>query len=67
MLSYVMPPPLAHSLVMATFVLQSGCSPLHMASFKGHLDTVKTLIEARANVNQATKVHCTVQKLTSYV
>ena len=38
------------------FVLQDGLSPLHMASQKGHLDVVKTLIEAGANINQANKV-----------
>ena len=43
---------------MMTFVLQNGWSPLHLASEKGHLDIVKTLIEAGANVNQANKVQC---------
>ena len=43
-------------LVMMTFVLQDGCSPLIAASLKGHLDVVKTLLEAGANINQATKV-----------
>ena len=42
---------------MMTFVLQDGWSPLHKASINGHLEIVKTLIEAGANVNQATKVH----------
>ncbi|KAL5510480.1 hypothetical protein EMCRGX_G006033 [Ephydatia muelleri] len=46
---------LAECQVAVNVTDKSGCSPLHMASFKGHLDTVKTLIEARANVNQATK------------
>eukprot|EP00731_Ephydatia_muelleri_P032165 Em0023g672a len=40
---------------MMTFVLQYGWSPLYTASHTGHLDIVKTLIEAGANVNQATK------------
>ena len=31
------------------------------ASFNGHLDVVKTLIEAGANVNQADKVGIVVQ------
>ena len=43
-------------LVMMTFVLQDGCSPLYVASLKGHLDVVKTLLEAGANINQANKV-----------
>ena len=38
------------------FVLQDGWSPLIVASNAGHLDVVKTLIEAGANVNQTTKV-----------
>ena len=41
---------------MMTFVLQGGSSPLYKASYKGHLDIVKTLIKGGANVNQATKV-----------
>ena len=45
---------------MMTFVLQCGWSPLHAASDKGHLDIVKTLIEAGANVNQADEVLCVV-------
>ena len=51
-------PPLVQPLVMMTFVLQDGWSPLHAASSKGHLDIVKTLIEAGANVNQTEKVQC---------
>ena len=43
-------------LVMMTFVLQDGMSPLFIASLNGHLEVVKTLIEAGANTNQATKV-----------
>eukprot|EP00731_Ephydatia_muelleri_P033508 Em0031g16a len=42
-------------LVMMTFVLQNGCSPLYGASCNGHLDVVKTLLEAGANINQADK------------
>ena len=43
-------------LVTMTFVLQNGWSPLNAASWKGHLDVVETLLEAGANMNQATKV-----------
>ena len=38
------------------FLLQDGLSPLMIAISKGHLDVVKTLIEAGANVNQTNKV-----------
>ena len=54
-------PLLVQPLVMMTFVLQDGWSSLYTASFKGHLDIVKTLIEAGANVNQAIKVQCVLQ------
>ena len=43
-------------LVMMTFVLQDGWSPLIIASLHGHLDVVKTLLEAGANINHAEKV-----------
>ena len=43
-------------LVMMTLVLQYGCSPLFAASFNGHLDIVKTQLDAGANINQATQV-----------
>ena len=42
--------------VLMGFVLQDGWSPLHMASQEGHLDVVKALLAARANINQADKV-----------
>ena len=41
---------------MQIFVLQHGRSPLYTSSFNGHLDVVKILIEAKADINQATKV-----------
>ena len=44
-----------HKILMG-FVLQDGLSPLHMASQEGHLDVMKTLIEAGANIHQADKV-----------
>ena len=37
-------------LVMMTFVLQNGWSPLYAASCNGHLDVVKTLLEAGAYI-----------------
>ena len=36
--------------------MQNGWSPLHVASQEGHLDVVRTLIEAGANIDQADKV-----------
>ena len=50
------PPPHVKPLVMMIFVLQYGWSPLIAASYGGHLDVVKTLIEAGANVNHTSKV-----------
>ena len=45
---------------MMGFALQYGVSSLGAASNNGHLDVVKTLIEAGANIDQATKVsQCT--------
>ena len=41
---------------MMGFVLQDGCSPLHVATRYGHLDVVKTLTEAGANIDQVNKV-----------
>ena len=38
------------------FVLQDGWTPLSAASQNGHLEIVKTLIEAGANVNHTTEV-----------
>ena len=42
--------------VMITFVLQDSWSPLMIASKKGHVGVVKSLIETGANVNQTNKV-----------
>ena len=42
--------------ILMGFVLQDGLSPLHMASQEGHLDVVKTIIAAGANINEANKV-----------
>ena len=41
---------------MMGFVLQDGWTPLVYASQNGHLEVVKSLIEAGANVNHTTKV-----------
>ena len=62
-------PPLVQPLVMMTFVLQDGGSPLYTACSKGRLDIVKTLIEAGANVNQANEVQCVgiLYELTAHV
>ena len=38
------------------FALQNGWTPLVIASHNGHLEIVKSLIEAGANVNHTTKV-----------
>ena len=40
---------------MPTFELQNVWSPLKTSSFNGHLDVVKALIKAGANINQADK------------
>ena len=54
-------PLLVQPLVMMTFVLQDGWTPLYIASNRGHLDIVKALIEAGANVNQTNKVSLSVE------
>ena len=41
---------------MIGFVLQKGACSLGVASQKGHLNVVKALLEAGANINQADKV-----------
>ena len=41
---------------MMGFVLQNDASPLIFASQNGHLEIVKSLIEAGANVNHTAKV-----------
>ena len=49
-------PHLVQPLVMMSFVLQNGQSPLYTTSRNGHLEVMKTLIVAGANINQADKV-----------
>ena len=44
---------------MMTFVLQNGQNSLYAASARGHLEVVKALVKAKANVNQCDKVGCT--------
>ena len=43
-------------LVMTVLILQNGWSPLMASTYKGHLDIVKSLIEAGSNVHQTNKV-----------
>ena len=50
------PPPLVQPLVLMTFVLQDGWSPLNAASCNRHLGVEKTLLEAGANINQVANV-----------
>ena len=42
--------------VMMGFVLQNGATPLVFASQNGHVEIVKSLIDAGTNVNHTTKV-----------
>ena len=49
-------PPYVKNLIIMIFVLQVGKSPLMIGLTNGHLDVVKTLIEAGAIVNQGDKV-----------
>ena len=41
---------------MMKFVLQNGWSPMYVASERGYLEVVKTLIDSGANVNECNKV-----------
>ena len=52
-----------------TVVLQDGCSSLYAASCNGHLDVVKTLLEAGANIDQVNKVggHVCIQYHCNYM
>ena len=37
-------------------MLQNGGTPLYIASYNGHIDTIKLLLAAKATVDQAMKV-----------
>lgn len=41
---------------MMTFVLQKGQNSFYTASARGHLEVLKALVKAKANVNQCDKV-----------
>lgn len=56
--------PSVQPLVMVTFLLQKNWAPLLIASCNGHLQVVKSLIEAGSNVNQANKVSTQCQWIT---
>ena len=43
-------------LIIITLVFQDVWSPLPIASYNEHLDIVRALIEAEANISQANKV-----------
>ena len=55
-LSHVMFQPSPPLFKMQTFVLQDGRSPLLTSCLNRHLDVLKTLIEAGANIDQTDKV-----------
>lgn len=38
------------------FIVQNGSSPLHLASYEGHIDIVKILLEHGAKVNATEEV-----------
>ena len=57
----------AMNLIIMIFALQDSKSPLMIALEKEHLDIVKTLIEAEANVNHSDKVGICVLLYTPYV
>ena len=47
------------------YSIQNGWTPLMIASFEGHVDIVRTLIKAKAQINTQEKVHCTLHTLQS--
>ena len=51
---------------MMEFILQEDACSLAAASYYGHLDVVKTLIKAGANINQAKNVSIPVHTATVY-
>ena len=40
-----------------SFIFQFGNVPLGVAALNGHISTVKTLLDANANINYQNKVH----------
>ena len=44
--------------IVVSFTVQNGASPLYIASAYGHTDVVDILVKAGADVNQATTVVC---------
>ena len=44
--------------IVVSFTVQDGASPLYAASQEGHTDVVDILVKAGANVNQANTVVC---------
>ena len=44
--------------IVVSFTVQKGRSPLYVASLWGHTDVVDILVKAGADVNQATTVVC---------
>ena len=44
--------------IVVSFTVQDGASPLYVASHEGHTDVVDILVKAGADVNQANTVVC---------
>ena len=46
--------------------LQDGWTPLMTASFEGHVEIVRILIEAKAHINSQNEVCCSYHQKTHY-